>query len=113
MNTARPSGSSRSAGGSPSTGARSPPAPTTAPPPARPARGPLRRREVMTQIERVPTRRELGRGLYGARKVWLQLRREGLVVARCTVERLMRQGGLRGVRRGRQFLTTRPDKAAA
>jgi len=73
----------------------------------------LRDTELMTQIERVHTHRELGRGLYGARKVWLQLRREGLVVARCTVERLMRQGGLRGVRRGRQFLTTRPDKAAA
>jgi transposase InsO family protein len=43
---------------------------------------------------------------YGAYKVWRQLRREGVVVARCTVERLMRQLGLRGVVRGRAF--TRP-----
>ena len=38
-----------------------------------------------------------GRGLYGARKVWLQLRREGFDVARCTVERLMRELGIAGV----------------
>jgi putative transposase len=38
--------------------------------------------------------------------------REGIVVARCTVERLMRQAGLRGVRRGRRFVTTKPDTAA-
>jgi putative transposase len=37
---------------------------------------------------------------YGARKVWLQLHREGIAAARCTVERLMRQLGLRGTRRG-------------
>jgi putative transposase len=36
--------------------------------------------------------------VYGPRKVWKQLRREGTRVARCTVERLMRQMGLRGVR---------------
>ncbi|MFB9871810.1 IS3 family transposase [Acetobacter farinalis] len=39
--------------------------------------------------------------VYGARKVWHQLRREGWSVARCTVERLMRQMGLKGVIRGR------------
>ena len=39
-------------------------------------------------------------GVYGARKVWLQLRREGIQVARCTVERLMKADGLRGVVRG-------------
>ena len=38
-----------------------------------------------------------GRGLYGARKVWRQLHREGVEVARCTVERLMRELGLSGV----------------
>jgi putative transposase len=38
-------------------------------------------------------------GVYGARKVWLQLNREGIAVARCTVERLMKQLGLQGVRR--------------
>ena len=39
-------------------------------------------------------------GLYGARKVWWQLQAEGVAVARCTVERLMRQAGLAGVVRG-------------
>jgi transposase InsO family protein len=46
------------------------------------------------------------RSVYGARKVWLQLRREDFCVARCTVERLMGQMGLRGVVRGRQYKTT-------
>ena len=39
-------------------------------------------------------------GVYGARKVWLQLNREGIPVARCTVERLMREDGLAGAVRG-------------
>lgn len=51
--------------------------------------------------------------VYGARKVWLELNREGTCVARCTVERLMRELGLRGARRGRKVRTTRPDPAAA
>ncbi|MBF6339707.1 IS3 family transposase [Nocardia abscessus] len=51
-------------------------------------------------------------GVYGARKVWLQLNREGHRVARCTVERLMRELGLRGVSRGRVTRTTIPDPAA-
>jgi transposase InsO family protein len=50
---------------------------------------------------------------YGARKVWLQLRREGKNVARCTVERLMRKLGIKGVVRGKTIKTTvsRPDDA--
>jgi transposase InsO family protein len=53
------------------------------------------------------------REVYGVRKVWRQLRREDHVVARCTVRRLMRQLGLRGVVRGGKFkTTTRPDTAA-
>ena len=44
--------------------------------------------------------------VYGADKVWRQLNREGLVVARCTVERLMRRLGLRGVVRGKVVRTT-------
>jgi putative transposase len=52
-------------------------------------------------------------GVYGARKVWLQLNREGTAVARCTVERLMRELGLAGARRGKRIRTTRPDAAAA
>ena len=51
--------------------------------------------------------------VYGARKVWLQLGRAGTKVARCTVERLMRQDGLHGVRRGRKAKTTQPGDEAA
>jgi transposase InsO family protein len=51
-------------------------------------------------------------GVYGVRKVWRQLKREGVSVARCTVERLMRTMGLRGVVRGRKFkITTIGDEA--
>jgi transposase InsO family protein len=48
--------------------------------------------------------------VYGVRKVWRQLKREGLEVARCTVARLMRDLGLRGVVRGRKVRTTVPDE---
>ena len=50
-------------------------------------------------------------GVYGARKVWRQLRREGVEVARCTVERLMRAMGLQGAVRGKRIRTTIPDPA--
>ena len=50
--------------------------------------------------------------VYGADKVWRQLIREGTLVARCTVERLMRQEGLRGVRRGKIVRTTISDSKA-
>ena len=50
-------------------------------------------------------------GVYGARKVWRQLRREGIEVARCTVERLMRAMGLQGAVRGKAVKTTVPDPA--
>ena len=50
--------------------------------------------------------------VYGADKVWRQLNREGVAVARCTVERLMRQQGLQGVRRGKAVRTTVPDPKA-
>ena len=46
--------------------------------------------------------------IYGVRKVWRQLHREGIVAARCTVARLMRTLGLRGVVRGRGVKTTTP-----
>ncbi len=52
-------------------------------------------------------------GVYGARKVWLQLNREGTPVARCTVERLMRELGLAGARRGKRVRTTVPAADAA
>jgi len=50
--------------------------------------------------------------VYGARKVWRQLQREGEEAARCTVERLMRALGLEGVIRGKPVRTTISDKAA-
>jgi putative transposase len=49
---------------------------------------------------------------YGADKVWMQMNREGIKVARCTVERLMRRLGLRGVVRGKVVRTTVPDAKA-
>ena len=68
-------------------------------------RPPRTRREEMLsrQIRRVWHGE---REVYGARKVWKQLQRENEPVARCTVERLMRQLGLHGVRRGRKFKRT-------
>ena len=53
------------------------------------------------------------RRIYGARKVWRQLQREGFKVARCTVERLMRNLGLAGAVRGRRIRTTISDEEAA
>jgi transposase InsO family protein len=50
--------------------------------------------------------------VYGVRKVWRQLLREGHTAARCTVERLMKKMGLEGVIRGKRMKTTVPDKAA-
>ena len=50
--------------------------------------------------------------VYGVRKVWRQLRREGFSAARCTVARLMRDMGLRGAIRGKPLRTTISDKAA-
>jgi len=50
---------------------------------------------------------------YGARKVWRQLRREGIAVARCAVERLMRRMGLQGVVRGKLVKTTISDKTTS
>ncbi len=59
--------------------------------------------EIKAQIKRV---HEASSGLYGARKVWHQLLRDGVAVARCTVERLMAAMGLAGVRRGKTTVTT-------
>jgi transposase InsO family protein len=74
-----------------------------------PARA-CRDRELVPEIHRVY---EENFGVYGARKVWRQLGREAFVVARCTVERLMRVLGLQGVVRGRRCRTTIPDDSAA
>ncbi len=51
--------------------------------------------------------------VYGVKKVWKQLNREGITVARCTVARLMRDLGLQGAVRGRKFKTTIADDAVA
>jgi transposase InsO family protein len=72
-------------------------------------RSPRRRRDddLRAAIQRVWDDNDQ---VYGPRKVWKQLRRDGYRVARCTVERLMRAMGLRGVRRGRAWvITTRAD----
>lgn len=52
-------------------------------------------------------------GVYGADKVWAQLNREATRVARCTVERLMRQAGLQGAVRGKVKRTTIPDESTS
>ena len=51
--------------------------------------------------------------VYGVRKVWIQLHREGFEVARCSVQRLMRHMGLWGAVRGKAFKTTTPDETLA
>jgi putative transposase len=70
----------------------------------------LRDEELKAEIARVHAEQF---GVYGARKVWRQLHREGIAVARCTVERLMRELGLEGVRRGKARRTTTPDMTAS
>ncbi|MDR7152764.1 transposase InsO family protein [Hydrogenophaga palleronii] len=50
--------------------------------------------------------------VYGADKVWKQMNREGVAIARCTVERLMKRLGLQGVRRGKVVRTTTSDMKA-
>jgi len=65
---------------------------------------------LMPQIRRV---HEENFGVYGARKVWRQLGREDVEVARCTVGRLMRSLRLHGVLRGRRCRTTVADDGAA
>jgi hypothetical protein len=50
--------------------------------------------------------------VYGAHKLWKAARRAGYDIGRDQVARLMRQAGIRGVRRGRRVVTTRPDKAS-
>ena len=86
-----------------------------------PSRRAQRDAVVLEHIRRVHGDPKIGRGLYGARKVWHELAREQArgenpelgPVPRCQVERLMRRAGLRGVRRDKGFVTTRPDPTAA
>ena len=79
---------------------------------ADPDRRPARERrdaELSQEIRRVFA---ANFGVYGVRKVWRQMQREGIAVARCTVARLMRQMGLQGVVRGNSIRTTVSDAAA-
>jgi len=64
---------------------------------------------LMPEVRRVW---EVNLEVYGADKVWRQMNREGIQVARCTVERLMGRLGLEGARRGKTVRTTIPDKSA-
>jgi putative transposase len=79
---------------------------------ADPAKASPRARQDLALMERIRRVHETNFGVYGARKVWRQLGREGVAVARCTVERLMRQMDLRGAVRGKEARTTIADKAA-
>lgn len=63
----------------------------------------MRDRELIVEIQRVYDENLF---VYGADKVWAQLNRENIRVARCTVERLMRARGLSGARRGKTFTVT-------
>ena len=86
-------------------------------PPSKRAR---RDQVVLAHVRRVHGDPKVGRGLYGARKVYKELCREQARgenlelghVPRCQVERLMGADGLRGVRRDKGFVTTRPDTEA-
>ena len=74
----------------------------------------LSARAKQDAIRKIKIRRVFAQNfdVYGVRKVWRQLRREGEDIARCTVERLMRSMGLQGVIRGKGVRTTVSDKAA-
>jgi putative transposase len=76
-----------------------------------PAKASPRARQDLVLVEQIRRVHEANFGVYGARKVWRQLGREGTAVARCTVERLMRRMGLRGAVRGKETRTTIADKA--
>ena len=73
-----------------------------------PSKREVRDEVLKAQVERIHA---ANYGVYGARKVWLALRREGIDVARCTVERLMAELGLTGAIRGKVKKTTIADRA--
>ena len=80
---------------------------------ADPAKLPARARSDATLMIEIRRVFEANFCVYGVRKVWHQLGRDGIRVARCTVARLMRAMGLQGAVRGRKVRTTIPDPAAA
>jgi transposase InsO family protein len=77
---------------------------------ADPAKSSPRVRRDLALIEEIRRVHEANFEVYGARKVWRQLGREGIAAARCTVERLMRRIGLQGAVRGKKVRTTIADK---
>ncbi len=77
-----------------------------------PSRVPARAQRDARLIPEIQRVWHANRQVYGADKVWRQLNREGIRVARCTVERLMKRLGLKGVRRGKSIRTTVPGHAA-
>lgn len=79
---------------------------------ADPTRLPERVKRDAVLCEEIQRVWDENRRLYGARKVWRQLQREGLPVARCTVERLMQRLGIAGAVRGKRRRTTIPDDLA-
>ena len=79
---------------------------------ADPSRMPARAKRDAELRQKVQRVFEENLRVYGVRKVWRQLRREGVPVARCTVARLMGDMGLAGVLRGKPVRTTVSDKAA-
>jgi putative transposase len=79
---------------------------------ADPARASPRTRQDLALMEQIRRVHAANFEVYGARKVWRQLGREGIAVARCTVERLMRRVGLRGAVRGKETRTTIADQAS-
>jgi putative transposase len=76
---------------------------------------PRSKRALLDEAHKVEIRRvwEQNYRCYGARRIFKQLRREGHAIARCTVERLMPEIGIRGVQRGKKRFTTIPDATAA
>ena len=80
---------------------------------ADPARLPPRARRDVVLTAEIRRVFDANFGVYGVRKVWRQLGREGMDVARCTVARLMRQMGLQGVVRGSEVRTTVSNTAVA
>ena len=97
-------------------GARSPREPTTPTRPRTPSKRALWDTTITQVLAGYYEPDEHGRrkpeALYGSLKMWAHLNREGIEVARCTVERLMRANGWQGVRRLKKVRTTVPDPAA-
>ncbi|WP_451989578.1 IS3 family transposase [Azospirillum argentinense] len=79
---------------------------------ADPSKAPARSRSDAVLREAIRRVWDVNFQVYGVRKVWRQLRREGIDVARCTVARLMKHMGLKGATRGKTVRTTISDRAA-